>query len=217
MNLNHAQEWGLRQLSEARVEHIIGIDEVGLGACAGPLVVCGAVFAKGWSDPAVKDSKLYSGGGTKAHAKRLAVRETNIDPSCLHKEIDLVTHADIDALGLGVAVEDAMRRVAIRCTHRFPDSAVAIDGINKPFLQRARVIVAIPKGDSLVPAVSAASVIAKTTRDALMIFNEDIYPGYGFIDHMGYPTPAHIESIKKLGLCTIHRRSYKIIRELTNL
>jgi ribonuclease HII len=208
MILNYEQEWGLYLLKEAQVEYVIGIDEVGLGALAGPLVVCGAVFLKDWSDPAVKDSKQYSGGGIKAHAKRIEVLKKNITPVCKAIVLEVVAHKDIDALGMGHALEDAMRRVAIQCTHQFPDSAVVIDGDNKPHLQRARVTVAIPKGDTLVPAVSAASVIAKTTRDALMIANEDIYPGYDFGQHMGYGTPGHYEAIKKLGLCPIHRRSY---------
>jgi ribonuclease HII len=212
MMLDHSQEWGLHQLRESRAQTIIGIDEVGLGACAGPLVVCGAVFSCDWSDPAVKDSKQYSGGGQKAHDKRVAVLKKNIDPHVLHKELEVVGNKDIDALGMGDALADAMHRVALRCSFAHPDSAVVIDGINKMVLHRARIVIAIPKGDALVPAVSAASVIAKTTRDALMILSESLYPNYGFEQHMGYPTPDHLEALDKLGPCKIHRRSYKAVQ-----
>src|SRR4030067_937120 len=150
--LNHAQQWGLRLIHEAQVEHVIGVDEVGLGACAGPLVVCAAVFKKGWSRPEVKDSKAYHGqDGRDKHMKRRPVLRDYIRPAILFQELEVVSHRDIDALGLGYAIEDAMRRVALKCSHAYPDSVVAIDGDNKPFLRRARLVVAIPKGDALVP------------------------------------------------------------------
>ena len=211
MMLNHDQEWGLHLLRESRAQHVIGIDEVGLGACAGPLVVCGAVFPCEWADPAVKDSKAYTGGGQKAHDKRTEVRKNHIDPVVLHQELEVIPNKDIDALGMGDALADAMYRIALRCTFAFPDSAVVIDGVNKMVLRRARVVVAIPKGDVLVPAVSAASVIAKTTRDAMMIMSEALYPNYGFEQHMGYPTPDHLKALDEHGPCRIHRRSYKAV------
>lgn len=215
MLLSHAQEWGLKQVAEARSEHIIGIDEVGLGACAGPLVVCAAVFKSDWAHPEVKDSKKYTGDW--AHQKRVKVVKEAIDPACLFRTLEIVPPWDIDAIGLGAALEDAMRRAALHCTHAYPDSTVVVDGINRPLLQRARLTVAIPEGDNLVPAVSAASVIAKSTRDALMITLDAVYKDYGFDQHMGYFTEQHAEALRKLGPCKIHRRSYKnvarIIRE----
>jgi ribonuclease HII len=213
--LSHAQEWGLKQIAAAGGEYIVGIDEVGLGACAGPLVVCAAVFPFGWSHPEVKDSKKYTGDW--AHQKRCKVAKEIIQPACLFRTYEIVPHDDIDALGMGAALEDAMRRAAVSCTHLFPGSTVVVDGVNRPLLQRARLTVAIPEGDSLVPAVSAASVLAKSTRDSMMIMHESIYPGYGFDQHMGYYTEKHAQALRELGPCKIHRRSYKnvarIIRE----
>lgn len=211
--LSNEQRWGLYTIEQARSPHIIGIDEVGLGACAGPLVVCGAVFESSWGHPAVKDSKKYTGGGQKAHDKRLAVKKEHIDPVVLHTEYEVVSNKDIDALGMGDALADAMYRVALKCTFSFPDATVVIDGMNRPVLRRARAVVAIPKGDDLVPAVSAASVLAKTTRDGMMILSDALYPNYGFEQHMGYPTPDHLAALLKLGPCKIHRRSYKAVAQ----
>lgn len=215
MILSHAQEWSLKVIRETPAEFIMGIDEVGLGACAGPLVVCAAIFRKDWpGHSGVKDSKQYSGGGRKAHEKRVIALKEHIKPVLIHQETECVSHSDIDSIGLGGAVEDAMRRLALKCSHRFPGCIVAIDGENRPYLQRAAAVVALPKGDSLVPAISAASIIAKTTRDALMFMNDDIYPGYFFQDHVGYWTEKHKEALERLGPCPIHRRSYKNIQAI---
>lgn len=217
MLLNHAQEWSLKVIRETPAEFIVGIDEVGLGACAGPLVVCAAVFRKDWDGhPEVKDSKKYSGGGRIAHAKRLKALNEHIKPVLVHQELELVTHKDIDFLGLGASVEDAMRRAALKCSHKFPWSVVAIDGDSKPYLQMARAVVSLPKGDGLVPAISAASVIAKTTRDAVMFMNDELYPGYGFEDHVGYFTEAHKQALVQKGPCPIHRMSYRNVQMIVS-
>lgn len=213
MHLSHPQEWGLRTIQETPHDHIIGIDEVGLGACAGPLVVCGAVFPRGWSHPEVKDSKQFTGGGRIAHAKRMKVLPI-VTAACVYQKTVIVSCTDIDSVGMGVALEDAMRHVALCCSHAFPDSIVAIDGDNSIRLERARATVAIPKGDTLVPAISAASIIAKTGRDALMIAMNEVYPGYDLDQHMGYFTEGHKEALLKLGVSAIHRRSYKCVQEI---
>ena len=214
MLLNHAQEWGLRVVHETPSDYVIGIDEVGLGACAGPLVVCGAVFPKGWSHLEVKDSKQFTGeDGRAKHAKRMKVLPI-ITAACVYYKAVVVPVVDIDSVGMGPALEDAMRHVALCCTHAYPESVVAIDGDNVIRLQRARAVVAIPKGDVLVPAISAASIIAKTGRDALMIALNEVYPGYDLDQHMGYGTPGHLEALTKLGVSPIHRRSYKCVQEI---
>jgi len=214
MILNHAQEWGLRVIKETVAEYIVGVDEVGLGACAGPAIVCAAVFKKEWpGHQDVKDSKQYTGSDSKKkHEKRVKALKEQIHPVLVHQEMECISHKDIDALGLGWAIEDAMRRVTLKCSFRFPGSVIALDGEFRPYLRRAANVIALPKGDALVPAISAASVIAKTSRDALMFMNDDIYPGYSFEDHVGYWTEKHRAALEKLGPCPIHRLSYKNIQ-----
>lgn len=209
MILNHEQEWGLRQLQRANTQFIVGVDEVGLGAIAGPLVVCGAVFHSSWSDSAVKDSKKYS-----SHEARMKVMKANIEPICTHRVIEIVSHIDVDELGMHDALQDAIRRCALQCAVKYPSSAIAVDGTYFPLIM-GHETVAIPKGDDLVPAVSAASVIAKTTRDAMMRMQAAIYPGYGFEKHVGYLTEEHRKAVATLGPCPIHRRSYEPIKSLT--
>lgn len=212
MILSHAQEWGLKTIRETPAEFIIGVDEVGLGAIAGPFVVCATVFPKNWTHPSVKDSKQFNAGDSQArHEKRRKALE-EFHPDLLYRAIEIVPGKDVDALGMGPALEDAMRRVALQCSHAYPDSVVALDGDRKPYLTRVRAVTAIPKGDELVPAIGAASIIAKITRDAMMFLNDGIYPGYGFVDHVGYLTAAHQEALDRLGPCDIHRRSCKPVQ-----
>jgi ribonuclease HII len=207
------QEWGLRTIANSKSEFLIGIDEVGLGAGAGPFALCGAVFPRTWSHPEVKDSKKF-GHGIPAHEKRLRVYREIIQPACLFQHVEVVTHEDIDALGLDLALNDALYRAGLHCSHAFPGAVVAIDGSRNLRLLRAEATVAITKGDSLIPAISAASIIAKTTRDQLMIEYDATYPMYGFKNHMGYLVPEHEKALAEHGPCPIHRKSYKPIARL---
>jgi ribonuclease HII len=187
--------------------YIIGIDEVGYGSWAGPLYVAGAVFLKGWGDPEVKDSKAYSG-----HPARRKVLVTKIMPNVVHHVIFTATNAEIDANGLGKTLNKLMHRVAESCFATVPDSLIVVDGSRHIHVNGAESY-AIPKADALVPAVSAASVIAKTARDEHMELLSEKYPGYGFSKNRGYGSPVHAEAIERLGVCAIHRKSFRIIRE----
>jgi ribonuclease HII len=207
MHLNQDQVRGLQRIAVAPTNLVIGVDEVGLGAVAGPLVVCAAVFKKEWKHEKVKDSKAYS-----SHNARSKVVKEIIFPNCRYYNLDIVPHTDIDAIGMEHAVRDAIRRASIACIAKCPGAVLAVDGDHFPLIPWCSDIVAIPKGDALVPAISAASVIAKTTRDALMITESSIYPGYGFDKHKGYLTEKHLEAIHNLGPCRIHRQSYQPIK-----
>lgn len=208
MTLSHAQSYGLQQIADSDAEFIIGVDEVGVGACAGPLVVCAITFPAEWTHPKVKDSKKFSGGGERAHRKRLEVLHEVIYPHLVSYELAVYTHTEVDEVGMYHAVEDCTRRVAIAESQRQPDSVVVVDGNYFPRLTTPKKVLAFPKADILVPAVSAASILAKTHRDEIMLAYGREFPGYGFEDHMGYPTPAHLEALHGLGPCPIHRRSY---------
>lgn len=207
--LTYEQQWGLSKVAQAPVEFVIGVDEVGLGAIAGPLVVCGAVFRKEWADPKVKDSKKYG-----SHESRCKALKNHVKPALVYKTLEVIPHADVDLLGMYAAVQDAIRICAVHCAVRYPSSIVVVDGKEFPHIL-GREVVAIPKGDDLVPAVSGASVIAKTTRDSMMYMFNDLYPGYGFDENKGYLTQAHREAVMRLGPCSIHRRSYEPIKSMT--
>ncbi|MEO1925597.1 MAG: ribonuclease HII, partial [Gammaproteobacteria bacterium] len=111
---------------------------------------------------------------------------------------------EIDELNILHASLLAMKR-AVESLNVFP-KMVVVDGQYTPDIEHEKI--AIIKGDSLVPAISAASIIAKVERDNEMIKFDDIYPGYGFASHKGYPTKKHIEALAELGITDIHRRSF---------
>jgi ribonuclease HII len=179
---------------------LIGIDEVGRGCWAGPLLV---VAAKGENLPAVKDSKLLS---------RLQ-RETLYDQlsaACSFGE-GWVEPAEIDEHGLTQAMRLAVKRAltALKVTHQ--DEIIMDGAINycSPEFTNVQCVI---KADSLHPIVSAASIYAKVTRDNYMVELARKYPGYGFEKHVGYGTAAHTQALRELGVCVEHRMSYKPIK-----
>lgn len=205
-NPSQAQLKVLTNILHAPRRHIIGIDETGAGSWAGPLYVAGAVFAKGWGDPEVKDSKAYSG-----HSARRRVLISKIMPSVIHHVVLSASSEEIDSEGLGKALRRLTLRVAQSCAAVIPDSVVVIDGnsaINFPGIESY----ALSKADSLVPAVSAASVIAKVSRDEYMEVMDERHPGYDFRTHVGYGTQGHMTAIRRLGVCGIHRKSVAPVR-----
>ena len=175
---------------------LIGVDEAGRGAWAGPLVA--AAVALNQDVPGLKDSKLLSPRG----------RQTLYDVilSTAKVGIGLVEPQHIDSRGLSWAQARAMSQ-AVAKLGQLPPSEIIIDGIIDYLkLPNSRPLV---RADSSVPAVMAASIVAKVYRDRLMGQLEDKFPGYGFASHKGYGTQAHAQALKDLGVCQIHRRSYK--------
>lgn len=197
--------------------YVIGLDEVGLGAWAGPLVVAGIVMPKDWSNPKVKDSKAYH--GTKkvsAHEHRKSVLEKHIRPSAKYYHIEKVSAEEIDRAGIQAALSYAVMMIAVRAYALYSDSVVVLDGnrgVTMDFLPKNRLLV-MPKADVLVPAVSAASVMAKVTRDEMMKSMHNVYPQYGFDKNVGYGTIEHREAMVKEGLCPLHRKSYKPVKSI---
>jgi ribonuclease HII len=181
---------------------IVGIDEVGRGCWAGPLVA-GAVVL-GEPIPGLKDSKKLS----KAQRERLT---KEIRDKALAIGLGWVWPAEIDRIGLTAAVTKAMREALEQIQINYDD--VIIDG-HLNFLPDHPKTQAIIKADDTVPAVSAASIVAKVARDYYMAKASEKFPGYGFESHVGYGTAAHMTAIQKLGVCVQHRRSFKPIQKI---
>lgn len=180
----------------------VGIDEVGRGCWAGPLVA-GAVVLR---EPiaGLRDSKKLS-------KKQRETLDVVIREQALAIGLGWVWPAEVDSWGITTAVKRAMERAVAEITVGYDE--VIIDGnINYfPENTKARAVV---KADDTVPAVSAASIVAKVARDTYMSNLDEKYAGYGFEKHVGYGTAAHISALKLLGVSDIHRRSYKPILNL---
>jgi ribonuclease HII len=178
---------------------VAGIDEAGRGACAGPLVVAAVALADGRRGriEGLDDSKAL----TPARRERLfdAVMERAIDTA-----IVVVPAREVDRLGVHVADLQAMRRALARLRRRpgyVLTDGFPVDGLSVPGL-------AVWKGDQVSASVAAASILAKVTRDRLMVALAERYPGYGFDGHKGYGTASHLAALEALGPCAEHRRSF---------
>lgn len=179
---------------------LVGIDEVGRGCWAGPLVA-GAVMLQA-PISGLRDSKKLS----KKQRERL---DAEIRVQAIAFGIGWVTPQEVDLMGLTKAVQTAMERAVAQITDPF--EKIIIDGSYNFLADDPRVSVLV-RADDLVPAVSAASIIAKVARDTFMKDAAKQYPGYGFESHVGYGTAAHIQALKTLGVCDIHRKSYRPVQ-----
>lgn len=176
---------------------IAGVDEAGRGALAGPLVVAAVVLPNNVNISGLTDSKMLS-------AKQRTKLRKEIDETALSISIVEVSAAEIDAIGIAQADIQGMRRALARLT-MVPDFVItdgfAVDGIDRPNL-------AMKKGDQLCASVSAASIVAKTHRDDLMVSLSDSYPQYGLAMHKGYGTSQHIAALREYGNSEIHRNTF---------
>lgn len=178
----------------------VGIDEVGRGCWAGP-VVAGAVLLHS-PIQGLRDSKKL----TRLARERL---DAEIRLRALAYGIGWVEPAEVDAWGLTEAVRVAMHRAFEAITG--PYERIVIDG-NHNFFADVPKSEAVIAADNIVPAVSAASIIAKVARDRFMADMSLQHPGYGFEKHVGYGTAAHRAAMKLQGLCDLHRRSFKPVQ-----
>ncbi len=177
---------------------IAGVDEAGRGPLAGPVVAAAVVFPSGSRLEGLDDSKKIS-------PKKREILFCEI-LKLADVGIGIVSEKVIDKINILQAARQAMKE-AVEALKSDPD-CLLIDGnvrINLPHKQQT-----IVHGDALVASIAAASIVAKVTRDRLMVEYHAQYPEYGFDGHKGYPAPIHIEAIKKLGLSPIHRRSFKV-------
>ncbi|MBO7675057.1 MAG: ribonuclease HII [Atopobiaceae bacterium] len=175
---------------------VIGVDEVGRGAVAGPLTV--AAVALPYDDPiwGINDSKQLQPARREALAER-------IESNALAFGIAHIPPSEIDHVGMGVALRKAMAQ-AIEATGTDPD-AVLIDGNPVHVHPREKCVV---KGDAKIACIAAASIVAKVTRDALMVGYDEVYPGYHLRECKGYASAEHIAAIRAHGLTPIHRASF---------
>ena len=195
------QEYSLAYLS--RYQNIAGVDEVGRGPLAGPVVTAAVILDPAKPIAGLNDSKKL----TERRREQLAeeIREKALAWSIGRAEVE-----EIDAINILQATMLAMCRAVdgLSVTADF----VLIDGNRIPAdLQYSAE--AVIKGDSRVEVISAASILAKVSRDREMVMMAEQYPGYGLEKHKGYPTKAHVAALTELGVTPIHRRSFRPVAE----
>ncbi len=177
---------------------IAGVDEAGRGPLAGAVVAAAVILTPAHEIVGLADSKTLSA----AQRERLAqlIRERALAWAVGRAEV-----AEIDQLNILQAALLAMRRAI--CALPIAPQQVLVDGKHLPsgLTCAAQALI---KGDALVPAISAASILAKTVRDAELLELDRLYPQYGFAQHKGYPTAAHRQALRIYGACPAHRRSF---------
>lgn len=192
-------------LINAGISPIAGVDEAGRGACAGPLVIASVILQNPFAPElsVVRDSKEIS------EKKREEVFEL-IQKSALSISVVIVPAKEVDQRGVHAANLDGMRR-AVHGLDQIPayvlTDGYAIEGLGLPNL-------AVWKGDQVVVSISAASIIAKVTRDRIMRTMDQEFPQFGFAGHKGYITASHTRALEEHGPCIEHRRSFSNIAGL---
>lgn len=178
-------------------EYICGIDEVGRGPLAGPVVAGAVILPKDCDILYINDSKKLS-------AKKREELTSEILEKAISAKTAVVSPQTIDDINILQATYEAMRK-AIGSLEVVPDLLLN-DAVNIPGVEIPQI--AIIKGDAKSISIGAASIIAKVTRDAMMVEYDKIYPQYDFASNKGYGSAKHIEAIKKYGPCPIHRMSF---------
>lgn len=190
--------------SEPRTTHpVCGVDEAGRGPLAGPVYAAAVILDPAASIAGLADSKVLS-------APRRLELAGHIRRYALAWAVASASVAEIDAINILQASLLAMRRAIEQL--RVAPGEVLVDGNHCPPI--AYPVRAIVRGDSRIAAISAASILAKTARDAEMLRLHELYPNYGLDRHKGYPTAAHLAALRRYGVCEIHRRSYAPVRKL---
>ena len=192
-------------LTSAGISPIAGVDEAGRGACAGPLVIASVVL----HDPFATELAVVRDSKEIPESKRDAVFDL-IYSVAASVSVVIVPAAEVDSRGVHAANLDGMRRavqgLSIEPAYVLTDG-YAIEGLGVPNL-------AVWKGDQVVVSISAASVIAKVTRDRIMREMDLVFPQYGFAGHKGYITAAHTKALNEHGPCAEHRTSFANVAAL---
>ncbi len=185
---------------------VAGIDEAGRGALAGPVVAAAVIFPIDVKINGIDDSKKLT------PSKRESLFDLIMEKS-LEVGVGIGNHVLIDEINILQATLFSMKEAILKLSNR-PDYLL-IDGnclIPVNISQQA-----IIKGDSSSMSIAAASIIAKVTRDRLMVEYEKVYPGYGFAGHKGYGSASHLAAIADLGPCDIHRKTFRGVREFVKV
>ena len=192
-------------LTSAGISPIAGVDEAGRGACAGPLVIASVVL----NDPFAAELAVVRDSKEIPESKRDAVFDL-IHQVAVSVSVVIVPASEVDSRGVHAANLDGMRRavqgLTVEPAYVLTDG-YAIEGLGVPNL-------AVWKGDQVVVSISAASVIAKVTRDRIMREMDLEFPHYGFAGHKGYITAAHTKALNELGPCAQHRQSFANVAAL---
>lgn len=183
------------------LELVAGVDEAGRGPLAGPVVAAAVIFKHDEYPDGVRDSKQLS-------SKRREEFFFKICGKAVAVGLGIVSEKVIDRINILRATQQAMRK-AIGALNVDPD-IVLIDGMKVPQLNRMQK--AIVDGDTLSVSIAAASIIAKVTRDRIMLEQDSVYPQYGFASHKGYGTRDHFAALAEHGPCKIHRFSFRPVR-----
>lgn len=182
---------------------IAGVDEAGRGPLAGPVVAAAVVLKKGTLIQGINDSKKLT--PIKRHELEQSIRKTAVAYS-----VGIVSEADIDEINIYQASLKAMRKAVLNLSD--PPEYLLVDAVKVPGLAVPQK--AILHGDALSCSIAAASILAKETRDRIMLEYDELFPQYGFAQHKGYGTPQHLEALKKYGPCPIHRKSFGQVRQI---
>ena len=185
-------------------QYVIGIDEAGRGPLAGPVVVAGVIFPIGYDSKDIYDSKKLS------LKKREELYKVILEDA-LYYNIQIVDEKDVDKYNIYQATKMANERIVL-------DSKCQVVLTDAMKLQLENYTVyPIIKGDQKSCSIAAGSILAKVTRDHIMDEYDAIYPQYGFKQHKGYPTKAHLQALQQYGPCPIHRFSYGPVMESNQL
>lgn len=209
--MNPARQWRDLLIGDGLV---IGVDEVGTGAWAGPVHVAAVCASGAWSpSPQVRDSKRFS---SREHRELMLGRHVLADTSVEWHVVADASAQHLDEVGAIVAWCALVSRVVAQCRQIVGDDAlVVVDGSAKGERSWRKSLgrhVFLPHADDVVPAVAAASMLAKVERDRAMQLLELQHPGYGFSQHVGYGTMGHVQALIERGLSPVHRRSVRPIR-----
>ena len=174
---------------------LVGLDEAGRGPICGPVVIAGVVFAKGYENEALDDSKKLS-------EKKREKLYYQVIQDAIWYQILVVNEETIDRLNIYRATQKAMEMIA----QEAPVELVLTDAMPLPALNKE--VHDIVKGDQKSLSIAAASILAKVTRDHYMYKLDELYPQYGLKKHKGYPTKAHLAAIEEYGIQDFYRKSY---------